>query len=432
MEPDTNTPLEQLVKSVQTFSTIQMAADNRERMYRYQNVLMESLHSILDDQEADAETKMQVLDDTLTQYAAAMKDLFPKIISNPVQKADATDQFDMIVEVEKFNPYHDELGRFSTADHYDQFTINTRDPNKQHWADAAVAREKDREARGLVFGPKIKPPKPSESQEKPKDQPKDKPKEQPTEKPKGKPETYIPVNATTSTTTNIPTKVLDVCQNVEKKSVKLQNEKMTLVNENGDIVHEKRGGRSRIHFDVYDEAMMGEDITLTHNHPGEYGGTFSGADVSTLAHFNLRAIRAVGVEGTYSLERQSNTTAKQTATFSMDYKALAKDVDNSLTAQRNMMQAKVNNGAISVEDANRHLANHRNKECDRMHNWLIQNAGKYNYNYVFTPSTGGVKKMHDIVKKIEKDEVEETSELMLDGELISGDNWMIKPDDSDE
>ena len=422
MEPETSTALEQLFKSIQTFSTIQMAADSRDKIWRYNDALNQSLYSILEDQEADAETKMQVLDATLTQYAAAMKNLFPQIISNPVQKADAADQFDMIVEVGKFNPYPDELGRFSSADHYDQFTINTRDPNKQHWADAAIAREKEREARGLVFGPKIKPPKPAESKE----QPKDKPKEQP----KDKPETYIPVNAPTNTTTNIPTKVLDVCQNVEKKSVQLQNEKMTLVNENGDIVHEKRGGRSRIHFDVYDEAMMGDNITLTHNHPGEYGGTFSGADVSTLAHFNLRAIRAVGVEGTYSLERQSNTTAKQTATFSMDYKALAKDVDNSLTAQRNMMQAKVNNGAISVEDANRHLANHRNKECDRMHNWLIQNAAKYNYNYVFTPSNGGVEKMYD---EIEKEDVEETAgEIMLDGELISGDNWMIKPEDLDD
>ena len=430
MEPETNTPLEQLFKSIQTFSTIQMSADLRDKIWRYNDALNQSLYSILEDQEANKDTKMQYLNDTLTQYAAAMKELFPKIISNPVQKAASEDQFDMIVEVEKFNPYHDELGRFSTADHYDQFTINTRDPNKQHWADAAVAREMDREARGLVFGPKIKPPKPAESNGQPKEQPKDKPKEQPKEQPNGKPEVYIPVNATTNTTTNIPTKVLDVCQNVEKKSVKLQNEKMTLVNENGDIVHEKRGGRSRIHFDVYDEAMMGDNITLTHNHPGEYGGTFSGADVSTLAHFNLRAIRAVGVEGTYSLERQSNTTAKQTATFSMDYKALAKDVDNSLTAQRNMMQAKFNNGAISIEDANRHLANHRNKECERMHNWLIQNAGKYNYNYVFTPSNGGVEKMYD---EIEKEDVEETAgEIMLDGELISGDNWMIKPGNSDD
>ena len=49
----------------------------------------------------------------------------------------------IIVEVEKFNPYHDELGRFATAGGATLFTIRTKDPRKQHWADMAIAREKD-------------------------------------------------------------------------------------------------------------------------------------------------------------------------------------------------------------------------------------------------------------------------------------------------
>lgn len=425
MNPEPSSELDQIFKSLRSFAELNLTRENQDKMYRYNDALMQSLYSILDDQEADEKTKLKVLDDTLAQYTAAMQELFPKIIRNPVQKAATEDQFDMIEEVEKYNPYHDELGRFSTADRYDQFTITTRDPNKQHWADAAIAREMDREARGLVFGPKIKPPKPAESQEKPKDQPEDKPKEQPTEKP----ETYIPVNAATSTTTNIPTKVLDVCTNVEAKSVKLKNEKMSLVNENGDIVHEKRGSQSRVNFNDYDVAMLGEDITLTHNHPGEYGGTFSGADVNVLTKYNLRAIRAVGAEGTYSLERKSHTTGLKASFFNQAYGDLSRDVSIKLTNERDQMLKKVNRGDISVEDANRHLANVRNKECERMHNWLIQNAASYTYNYVFTPSAGGVTKMFDI----EKEEAEETTgEIMLDGELISGDNWMIKPGDSED
>lgn len=419
------TDLAQLFKSIRSFAELHLSQESQEKMYQYNNALMQSLHSILEDQEADEKTKLQILDESLAQYTAAMQELFPKIIRNQVQKAAAEDQFDMIEEVEKFNPYHDEIGRFSTADRYDQFTINTRDPKKQHWADAAIAREMDREAHGLVFGPKIKPQKPSESNGQPKDQPK--------EQPKNTPETYIPVNEATSTTTNIPTKVLDVCQNVEAKSVKLKNEKMTLVNENGDIVHEKRGGQSSVSFDEYDKAMMGSDITLTHNHPGEYGGTFSGADVNILTIYNLRAIRAVGVEGTYSLERKSHTTGLKASSFNQAYKSLADDVQISLNAKWKLMKAKVKGGELTVEDANRHLANHRNKECERMHNWLIQNAGTYNYNYVFTPSAGGVTKMFEIEKDNEKEDVEETTgELMLDGELISGDNWMIKDDDSED
>ena len=42
--------------------------------------------------------------------------------------------------VEKFNPYHDQIGRFTDAYHYVSFTSQTRDPNKQHWANNATTR----------------------------------------------------------------------------------------------------------------------------------------------------------------------------------------------------------------------------------------------------------------------------------------------------
>jgi hypothetical protein len=47
-------------------------------------------------------------------------------------------------EIEKFNPFHDELGRFSTANAGISFTTRTKDPSKQHWANMAIAREKER------------------------------------------------------------------------------------------------------------------------------------------------------------------------------------------------------------------------------------------------------------------------------------------------
>lgn len=49
-------------------------------------------------------------------------------------------------KIEKFNPYHDARGRFATSSGYASFTIATKDPKKQHMADAAVAREKERQA----------------------------------------------------------------------------------------------------------------------------------------------------------------------------------------------------------------------------------------------------------------------------------------------
>lgn len=56
---------------------------------------------------------------------------------------------DLIEEVEKFNPYHDSRGRFSTSNSAASFTHRTRDPSKQHWADAAIAREKELDEKGL-------------------------------------------------------------------------------------------------------------------------------------------------------------------------------------------------------------------------------------------------------------------------------------------
>jgi len=81
MDPDTSTALEQLEKSIQTFGSLAMAAESRDKLYRYNDALMQSLYSILDDHEADEQTKMKVLDDSLSQYAAAMKELFPKLIA---------------------------------------------------------------------------------------------------------------------------------------------------------------------------------------------------------------------------------------------------------------------------------------------------------------------------------------------------------------
>lgn len=53
-------------------------------------------------------------------------------------------KYDKIVELEKFNPYHDARGRFASANSYASFTTQTRDPSKQHMADMAVAREKQK------------------------------------------------------------------------------------------------------------------------------------------------------------------------------------------------------------------------------------------------------------------------------------------------
>lgn len=55
-------------------------------------------------------------------------------------------RYDTIQEIQKFNPYHGADGRFASASSYTQFTIRTKDPKKQHMADMAIAREKEKQA----------------------------------------------------------------------------------------------------------------------------------------------------------------------------------------------------------------------------------------------------------------------------------------------
>lgn len=57
-------------------------------------------------------------------------------------------------EILKFNPYHDALGRFATANGYATFTLRTKDPKKQHWADMAISRMKQQHAANPPAPPK--------------------------------------------------------------------------------------------------------------------------------------------------------------------------------------------------------------------------------------------------------------------------------------
>lgn len=80
MNPETSTALEQLTKSLQTFGSLTMAAENRDKLFRYNDALMQSLYSILDDCECGEDKKLEAFNTTMEQYTAAMKELFPKLI----------------------------------------------------------------------------------------------------------------------------------------------------------------------------------------------------------------------------------------------------------------------------------------------------------------------------------------------------------------
>lgn len=415
MAPET-TALEGLYKSIQTFGSLTMAAENRDKLYRYNDALMQSLYSILDDSDCDETVKMQYFNSTMEQYAAAMKDLFPKLISaKPPQpemaamlKAD-TDRYDEIVEVEKFNPYHDSKGRFASANGYASFTTRTRDPSKQHMADRAIAREKERAAAagGAAAGS-------GEA----------KPAEKPAEKPAND---KMTITATGKST--LPESVLSKCQEVEAKTVNRKTEKMTIVDSDGNVILEKSGGKGSVSFGAREGFYMNDTTTVTHNHPGEYGGTFSGADVKVLVDYKLKAIRAVGKEGTYSLER-GDTNSNKSYDFKTEFAKKSDALNGKMRTRYNSQKGKVARGETSVDDANKQLSDYRTSLCNEQHEWLVQNAAQYGFNYVFVPSSGGVGKMFDEIKK--EDPEETTGEVILDGEFLNGDRWLIRSEESDE
>lgn len=75
-------------------------------------------------------------------------------INDLLSKSDYEPEFELEVAktfselIEKFNPYHDRLGRFTTGSSASFMTMRTKDPNKQHMADKAIARAKERQSSG--------------------------------------------------------------------------------------------------------------------------------------------------------------------------------------------------------------------------------------------------------------------------------------------
>lgn len=105
MDPETNTALDRLTKSLQTFGSLTMAAESRDKLYRYNEALMQSLYSILEDCDCSEDKKLEAFNTTMEQYATAMKELFPKLIAVKPDSQEKTvgktadESFDVIEEL---------------------------------------------------------------------------------------------------------------------------------------------------------------------------------------------------------------------------------------------------------------------------------------------------------------------------------------------
>lgn len=146
-----------------------------------------------------------------------------------------------------------------------------------------------------------------------------------------------------------------------------------LINKDGKVVAGAKGNKHSVGI-TYDGSQEG--MTVTHNHPSNYGGTFSGADISHLTEAKLKQIRAVAKEETYKM------TATKNANPTGLNKALAKDINRlNIQASKNSLKVKRKNLT-----AKQYKTAQRKAYVDTIDSWYKKNASKYGYKYTFTPN----------------------------------------------
>ena len=175
-------------------------------------------------------------------------------------------------EILKFNPYHDAKGRFTSANTATSFTFRTKDPSKQHLADAATERARERDAKA------------TESKE---------------ESPR-----------------------MQAIHDIEDKIRHQNYESAAIVDNDGNVLVNKDGSQRRVGFTPMERAMM-KDNTLTHNHPGS--SMFSEEDIHCFIGNDMLEMRATTREGaTFSIKRGEGYSKVNGIEFMQDYQKNAK------------------------------------------------------------------------------------------------------------
>lgn len=234
-------------------------------------------------------------------------------------------------DILKYNPYHDRLGRFASA--------------------SSVGAVSAPMAGGSAAG-------------------------KPAENPK--------VGAGSS----LPAEALKKCKEIEAESVKRSTEQLTVIDDKGNIVFQKDGSKSHVSFGYEERSQMDNKI-LTHNHPGEYGGTFSEGDIGTFFGVYAKSIRAVGAEGTYSLER-GKAEYEDVHRFAQASTKELRGIGAQFSKARDSKKADVAAGKISESDANQELGQLRKDLLSSMSTKFEQLAKQNNLIYTFEPAEGGI------------------------------------------
>ena len=168
-----------------------------------------------------------------------------------------------------------------------------------------------------------------------------------------------------------PQKTLDFIEKVYKKGMK--NEQLQILDDDGWVIKAYQG-------DAHSVAYNPKDVkgrVVTHNHPSQWGGTFSEADVRGMK-WGAKEKRASAAEGVYSLK----------ATRKAQPKALSDALDKAMPdIMRRMGQISTRISKWKIANPQRRATINRRLQLSALHRWYQRNAGKYGFEYTFTKNT---------------------------------------------
>lgn len=297
--------------------------------------------------------------------------------------------FDEIVEIEKFNPYHDSRGRFTTAGGASSFTYA---PGKSKAHNNAIERHKERMA------------------------------------------AIAPTEAQAKT-----------LKGIESRTRNLKKEQFRVVDREGNVVMQKQGDKNSVSYSIGEARDNFPGNITIHNHPD--GGTFSSADLSDIGH-GATEIRAASPEGTYILRNLNHGTkwrdgqktwldmrndidaasqefksARQLkAKVREPYEQQVKPIMERWSKRRDegAPQDELNKIAkeyTSAWDALQPQVEQATRKAyvDQYHSWYKSHAGEYGFEYEFVPVSSKTRKGYTID---DTEDLEKSSgEVVLDRKI---------------
>lgn len=203
-----------------------------------------------------------------------------------------------------------------------------------------------------------------------------------------------------------------------KRTRDLKNEQYRVVNENGEVVLEKKGGRGEVSATVGEKRQYLSGAVTIHNHPD--GGTFSDADLNEFG-FGARQLVVATPEGTYKLTNTKYGTPDQSrgwldmrnamdaagVTRERSFTELRKEAQSQPAVARQMRaMSKTSDQWVKAKQAgkpqatlDRLMAQYnrqdvkykslldtatRKAETQPYHDFYRRNASKYGFKYEFT------------------------------------------------